>query len=319
MNKKQRYLIGGISIVVIVFVCIGIWGIRSRKMDPKEEFSKIIAFGDSYSDNGQAKKISTEIVESELGIEEAYIKPSEDLYWNGRYSNGKTAVEVMAEACELPLMNYATGGATTGLSNYSFWMDVYVNTGVLGQIEQFEKSLGDNKADDKALYFIFASANDYFYLKDYEVDDEIQNVAQTAIDNIKFAIEKLSSLGAKHFFIVNSSDLSMVPYEITMGRTQDAKKFTKYINDRLPAVVEKLETTTKSDIVLFDITKVSDEIVNHPSEYGMKVLDTACETTYPEKEAPKAEEDTYYFWDEWHYTKVVHKIVGEAMYRELIK
>ncbi|MDZ4941376.1 SGNH/GDSL hydrolase family protein, partial [Clostridium perfringens] len=151
--------------------------------------------------------------------DDAYLKPSDELYWKGRYSNGPTAVEVLAENLGVQLVNYATGGATSGEKNYSEWMDPLGNTGVLGQIEKFENSLKEGKADPDALYFIFASANDYFSFMDYSLPGTVEDVADKAVDNINNAIKRLVTLGAKNFFVVNSSDLSLVPYEITSNRT----------------------------------------------------------------------------------------------------
>lgn len=315
MKKRKSFL------VLLLCICMTIPTVQNVKATdkPYTKYSKVIAFGDSYSDNGEAKRISTEIVNKGMELEKAVIKPSNELYWRNRYSNGRTAVEVLAARLGVPLVNYAVGGAATGENNYSAWMDVLGNTGVLGQIERFEKSLKGKKADAGALYFIFASANDYFYFADYNMPGKVEAVADEAVDNIKTAVRRLNKLGAKSFFIVNSSDLSMVPYEIKMKRTKEAAAFTKYVNQELPKELEQLKKVTGISITVFDITKVSSQIKKAPSKYGISVMKSPCQVTDPKPKKAKANPDSYYFWDEWHYSSAVHKIIGKRMYQELIK
>jgi phospholipase/lecithinase/hemolysin len=308
------------SIVTILLVCSfvfsGIWYVTAKDKT-KGEFTQVFAFGDSFSDNGEAKKISTEIVHSKDCPDGAYIKPSDELYWNDRYSNGPTAVEVLAKKLDLNLTNYATGGATTGKENYSNWMDHLGYTGVLGQIEKFEKSLNGAKADPDALYFIFASGNDYFLFMDYSHPGKIEDVADKAVENINTAVEKLSKLGAKNFFVVNSSDLSLVPYEIANNRTDSSKAFMERVNKNLPESMNNLQNDLNVSIMLFDITKVSDNIIKNPQKYGLVELSKECQSTYPKVKPAHENPDQYFFWDEWHPGRVAHKIFGEEMYNEL--
>ncbi|MGL4106852.1 SGNH/GDSL hydrolase family protein [Clostridium sp. LP20] len=309
--KKNKFMVA--IIVICVFVISGgIYLLNKEKAS--EKFTQVIAFGDSYSDNGQAKEISAQIMKSANRPEDAYLKPSDELYWQGRYSNGPTAVEGLAKSLDVPLVNYATGGATTGEKNYSEWMDHLGNTGVLGQIKKFENTLKDGKADPDALYFIFASANDYFTFMDYSLPGKVEEVADKAVDNINDGIKRLATLGAKKFFVVNSSDLTLVPYEITNNRTESAEAFVKQMNKKLPESIKELQKNSEIKIMMFDLPKVSDNIVKNPSKYGLVELEKEAQSTYPEVKPASDNPEEYYFWDEWHYTETVHKILGEEMY-----
>lgn len=314
VNIVKKTLKNIISLILICsFVFVGI-GYAEGKDKVNEEFTQVFAFGDSYSDSGEAKRISTEIVKDPNSPDGAYIKPSDELYWEDRYSNGPTAVEVLAENLEIDITNYATGGATSGKENYSKWMDHLGDTGLLGQIEKFEESLDGEKADPDALYFIFASANDYYLFMDYSLPGTIEEVADKAVENLNTAVEKLAKLGAKKFFIVNSSDLSLVPYEITTDRTESAEKFVEIVNKDLPKTMKKLQKGLKVSIMVFDITKVSDKIVKNPEKYGLVELSQECQSTYPEVKPARKNPEEYYFWDEWHFSSVVHEIFGDEMY-----
>lgn len=284
-----------------------------------KSFTQIIAFGDSYSDNGEAKRITSEIMEVANHPKEAYLKPSSTLYWENRYSNGLTAVEVLAKKMNIPLTNYAVGGATSGEQNYSSWMDFLGNTGTLGQIKKFGTSLKATPADPNALYFIFTSANDYCAFMDYAMPGTVEAVADEAVDNIKMAVRMLSKLGAKNFFIVNSSDLSLLPYEISNGTTASAKVFTQSVNAKLPKSLDELQKVSDISIILFDLPAVSDSIVSNPKQYGLVELTKPCQPTYPEVKPAHKNSEQYYFWDEWHCSEAAHKIIGEKMYEEVLK
>lgn len=307
------------TIIICSFLVNSVAFASTNKNKGRQTFSQVFAFGDSYSDNGEAKRISTAIVEAPNAPSNAYIKPSDELYWNNRYSNGYTAVEVLAQMMEVPLTNYATGGARSGQENYSAWMDFLGTTGVLGQIDTFEASLNGGQADPDALYFIFGSANDYFYFMDYGLEGDIKDVADEAVENTKLAVAKLAKLGAKKILVVNSSDLTLVPYEVVNNRTDSAEAFVKRFNKKLPKAMKKAKKELGISIRVFDVTKVSKKIVKKPHKYGIEYISKECQSTYPEVKPVNENPDSYYFWDEWHFSRAVHGFIGEAMYKSIKK
>ena len=285
----------------------------------ENKISQVIAFGNSYSDNGEARRISSIILSNKNSPKDAFLKPTEGLYWNGRYSNGYAAIELLAKRLDVNLVSYATGGATSGKENYTDWMDTLGDTGVLGQIDRFEKNLSTNEIDSNALYFIFASENDYFAYMDFNKQGSIEELAYTVIDNIKNAIKKLAKIGAKKFFVVNCSDLSLVPYENTMNRTDSAKEFVKIVNENLPKNLKELQSELNVSIIEFDHTFVSNDIVQNPNKYALKVLTKEYQSTYPEIMTSSGDESEYYFWDEWHFSYTTNKIFANAMYHTILK
>ncbi|MGL4343705.1 MAG: SGNH/GDSL hydrolase family protein [Cellulosilyticaceae bacterium] len=307
MTKRFKTILSGLLVCGLAATA----AFTTIEASEKQPISQIVAFGDSYSDNGSANAVSTAVIAS--GNEDAFVKPGE-LYWENRYSNGKTAVEVLAEMADLPLTNFATGGATSGFENYTPWMDSLGYTGVLGQIDKYAASLNGAPVDPNTLHFMFISANDYFRFVDFELEGELLDVADQAVANIKTGVETLAKMGAKQFFISGSSDLSLVPYEISVGRADQAAAFRDRVNSQLPSMLQSLEKTLDVSITFFDVTKVSDEIVANPNAFGITVLDKECQPTYPEIKPVAPNQDQYYFFDEWHFTRIVHRTIGERMY-----
>ena len=272
--------------------------------------AQIYAFGDSYTDDGASFEISAQLVNDE--VQDAFILPG-DLYWENRWTNGPTAPEVLAERLQAELTNYGVGGAKSGPGNYYSWIDPFQETGVLGQVDQFEAELSGDAADPDALYFIFISANDYFEHVDFGLEGTLVELADESVENMKTAVSRLSELGAEQFMVVNSTDLAMLPAVIAPGQVDLAMEFQTRVNEQLPTELEALASELDVEIVLFDHVAVSDEILSDPAQYGLTNVTDACQPVYPEVMSACDSPDEHYFWDEWHPTRRVHEIVGEAM------
>lgn len=283
-----------------------------------DSISQIYAYGDSYSDDGLSLEISTAAVNA--GVPGSFILPADPasgLYDpEGRWTNGKTAVEVLSQNLQVSLTNYAVGGAKSGNGNYYGWLDSFQNTGVFGQIEQFSNEVG-GEADEDALYFIFASANDLFEYTDFGLSGTVEELAAQTVENIGESVSRLSALGAEQFLVVNSSDLDILPGVIEFGQTAEAAVFTDEVNSLLPQELEILTQILGVEIALYDHVAISNEIRANPANYGLTNINDPCQPVFPVEPRCTAP-DEYYFWDEYHPTRRVHQIVGEDMARFVV-
>ncbi len=313
MQKSFQFMISSLVATGLLSGCTAMTQKSAEQKAPssaEQEYTQIIAFGDSYSDDGASYEITKRMVDQ--GVKDSMIFPG-DLYWQNRWTNGPTAVEVMADELDIPLIDYAVGGAKSGEDNYYHWMNPYEKTGVIGQVESFSATLNGQPADADALYFIFISANDFFEHTDYALEGTVTALADSAVANIDKAVTRLSTLGAKHFMIVNSSDLEILPAVTAAGQTELASEFQTRFNTRLQSLTETLVNNTHVDITLFDHIAASNMIMKNPEDYGFTNLTDACQPVYPEVKPVCASPDEYYFWDEWHPTRHVHAIMGEKM------
>lgn len=85
-----RSRVSAVCLAVLLFV---------PALAPASPFSRLIVFGDSMSDNGNVAAAT------------GFYPPAP---YANRFSNGPVAVEYMASALGLPLIDFAYGGATTG-------------------------------------------------------------------------------------------------------------------------------------------------------------------------------------------------------------
>lgn len=284
-----------------------------------ESISQIYAYGDSYSDDGLSLEISTAAVNA--GVPDSFILPADPalgLYDDeGRWTNGQTAVEILSQNLQVDLTNYAVGGAKSGNGNYYSWLDSFQDTGVFGQIEQFESDLAGQRADSDALYFVFASANDLFEYTDFALPGTVTELATQTVDNIGESVSRLSALGAEQFLVVNSSDLDILPGVIEFEQTEAAATFTDEVNNLLPQELDTLTQTLGVEIALYDHVAISNEIRLLPANYGLTNINDPCQPVFPVEPLCSAPEE-YYFWDEYHPTGRVHQIIGEDMARFVV-
>ncbi|MEO0756122.1 MAG: SGNH/GDSL hydrolase family protein [Cyanobacteria bacterium J06648_16] len=276
------------------------------------EIFQIYAFGDSYSENGNALEISTQAIEA--GVPGSVFLPADPAFGlydeDGRWTNGLTAVEVLAKNLQANITNYAVGGAKSGSGNFNSWLDPFQDTGFFGQIAQFE--IEAVPADPDALYFVFISANDPFEFVTFGLPGSVEDLAAKTAENIEQGISELAALGAKQFLVVNSSDLDILPGVIQFGQVAEAQLFTDTFNDLLPNQLALLDQQLNIEIALYDHIAISDVIRANPEAYGLDNIVDPCQPVFP-VEPTCNNPDEYYFWDEYHPTARVHDIIGNDM------
>ncbi len=140
----------------------------------------------------------------------------------------------------------------------------------------------------------------------------IEELAAQTVENIKDGITDLAASGAEKFFVVNSSDLGILPGTIEFEQAEDAALFTEEVNNLLPQELPALESELGIDIVLYDHEAISDEIRTNPEEFDLTNIDDPYQPVFP-VETPSGNPDEFYFWDEYHPTATTHEIIGEDM------
>jgi len=250
-----------------------------------ERVSHIYAFGDDHSDKGQCSE--------------------------GRMSNGPLAIEVVAERLNVDLTDYAWCLALSGY-DYLDEVDPLDDTTLLGQVDKFQAELNGKKADPEALYFIEIGMLDFFMT-------EVSGSADLVVANIGTAVTRLAELGAKHFMVGNSFNLSKFPG--FLGNATQAEMFQTKMNAALPGEMDKLAQEKDLEIEIFDISAAEERIRNNPEQYGFTQLEIPCTRWglefYPSEICENPDE--YYYWGYYYLSGAVHKAIGEAMAEQVSK
>lgn len=239
-------------------------------------FSNIVAFGDSLSDNGN------------LYDDDPSACPAET-YYEGRFSNGLVWVDYLAEAgyLDATLINNAYGGATT--SGLIDQVTTYINAGTL---------------DQNALFTIWIGGNDFLAegsTRDYE----------QAAENVKTALDALGGFGAQSILILNLSDLGAVPrINGDANAAAFATLWTENYNLELNDKVDDFKAENPGITVYYlDIYSLFADIIANPANYGLSNVDSICPNFLVANDFDN--DDGYLFWDAIHPTTEAHMEVAE--------
>ncbi|MFB2897520.1 SGNH/GDSL hydrolase family protein [Aerosakkonemataceae cyanobacterium BLCC-F50] len=244
-----------------------------------ENIPQIYVFGDSLSDVGN-------VYQATNGK-----SPPSPPYFKGRYSNGPVWVEYLASGLKLTSNlnnNFAYGGAKTGDSQD-------LPPGVLAQIQRFK--VKNPTANPKALYIIWAGANDYL---------GGATDTTTPINNLATAVKRLAEIGAKNIVVVNLPDLGKLPATRTTERAKSLSSLSQNHNSGLAASMKTLrQKFADTNIRYVDVNALFNQVYTAPGKYGFNNVTQACLREEVVCDRP----NEYLFWDGIHPSTAAHKLL----------
>lgn len=268
-------------------------------------YSQLIVFGDSLSDNGNLKAL--------IGIPGAS-------YYQGRFSNGPVAVEVMAKQLGLSLTDYAYGGAQTGRGNLIG--SLLDGTGIQAQVEKFGSGLAaaNQVADASALYVVWGGANDFLTGNAMRS----QSTAVKAAAHLQDSIISLYQLGARDFFVPLLPDLGLTPSalhnedpsgEYSAIATSGSVRFNSFLTDDLQELQGSLPGV---NIQSFDTLSFFRTQVLVRAAASFNVTDACYSGSSAVPGTMCSNPDQYVFWDSVHPTAIEHDELGRAFAQAVV-
>jgi phospholipase/lecithinase/hemolysin len=238
-------------------------------------YSALVVYGDSLSDNGN--------LFAAIGYPPAP-------YFNGRFSNGPVASEQLAGLLGVPLVDFAYGGATSGIGNY---VDNGTQTapgfaGLPGMKIELAGSapILTPPLTTTALFMVWGGANDFL----------VGGSISTAVANIDSIIATLQSDGAQHILVPGMPDLGVTPdFYGDSTATAYAQAFNALLLSTLPPGVTYADTFY-----------LSQELSKDPGAFGLTNSTAPCfdGTTVC------ANPNQYLFWDGFHPTTAADTILA---------
>ena len=265
-------------------------------------FTKIVTFGDSLSDTGNAFLYT------------GGFYPATPPNAPGRISNGKIWVEHLADSLGMELQvedNRAVAGARSDHDNFmvNFGLPL-ADTGLLSQVEEFLVDSGPGGADPDALYTVWIGANDIFTALTFSGDMNL--AVYNSIQNTAQAVGALAANGARHIVVANLPDLGLTPFGLALGAGFSAQLtgLTDAYNAGLEQALDALDGYG-IHTVRFDAAGLIREIAADPAAFGLvNATDKAVESV--------DDESSYLFWDGVHPTTAGHKVVADRVIEELV-
>jgi phospholipase/lecithinase/hemolysin len=280
--------------------------------------SGLYVFGDSLSDSGNTFKLGN-----------GFPPPP----YAGRFSNGPVWVEYLGQELGLtPALfsdvstgatfkdgiNFAVGGATTGIDNTLASTASFVSLfpglanlpGLQQQIDAFTRLIpAGESADPNALYIVWAGANDYL------PNAGMFTPAQTPIQplsNLTNAVASLDRLGAKNIMVVNLPPLGNTPLVLGLnqsfpGASQSFNTLAGFHNQGLEGLKEQVSPDV--NLIDLDINTFFNQVISDPAKFGFTNSTDSCLNLTPL--IPCSNPDKYLFWDQFHPTTAAHEKIAE--------
>lgn len=237
-------------------------------------FDRIVAFGDSLSDTGNA----------------------------GRFTDGEVWVEHLAHGLGLGVapartggFNYAVGGARTHGGAFS----------LREQVQLFVATRDSGLPDPTTLYIVFGGSNDLRAL--VGVADKPAGV-DAAVAEVDSILRDLISEGAREFLVPNLPDIGRTPeaHGYGEGWVREARVLTRRFNDGLDRVLRGIEDG-EVHVHRLDVYGLLEAAAADPKRFHLRDLSNPCPADLRMSGC-----DGYLFWDSVHPTSIGHIQLGEA-------
>lgn len=302
-------------------------------------YASLVVFGDSLSDNGNGSYKLTN-----------HSWPADKAYFDGRFSNGPTYVEYLANDLGIPaLRDHAYGGATinnsfiAGGTGFNSTIPV---PATLDQVKAYYKKATNKKRNGKDLVLISGGNNDAFFLP---TDQDPTAAATTAAIDLINVAKIAYHHGARHFIVPEGEQMFLLPASVL---AHFHMLTPCYCNENLAYCLEKIpfatqvEPTAKASLSTFkqvfnhylgqharrqlpkDITLTTFEtcralrdVKDHPQKYGFdNTVDACLQGVYGGETVPRTLCDDpykYVFWDIYHPTTHTHRLIADEAKRAL--
>ncbi len=233
----------------------------------KSKIKQIIVFGDSLSDTGNLKRWTKVI---------PYYP-----YWYGRFSNGFIWPDYLSNTTQIPIFNFAYGGAKTAgsneilIDNFSDKVDTKVAKLISGSsklaiadylnnyltVNSYKSKTKAIYKPKEALYIIWIGSNDYvadfefrkitnLLLKDKESEKKINIIIKNTVRNIMKQIKTLYLKDAYYFLVMNIPDIGKSPAVLSAkyAKYNDEIKDKQELSEKLSAITNKHNIELQSAI-----------------------------------------------------------------------
>ncbi|GMH07660.1 hypothetical protein Nepgr_009500 [Nepenthes gracilis] len=272
------------------------------------QFSGMFVFGDSVVDNGNNNYLTSIAKANYAPYGVDFIQGP-----TGRFSNGKTFIDCLADLLGLPYIppfaspfaigreilsgiNYASASAgildETGQSlgeRFSLSRQVENFEGTRNQLKEqmSEKELHGHLAN--SLVVMILGSNDYinnYLLPSLYPTSYIYNpkdYADLLIQHYSTQILALYSLGLRKFFLAGIGPLGCIPNQRASGAAPPGKcvslvnDMVVMFNSRLRSLVDQLNSNHSDAVFLFGNSyDACMDILNNAAHYGFSVVDRGC-------------------------------------------
>ncbi|KAL0369163.1 UNVERIFIED_CONTAM: GDSL esterase/lipase [Sesamum calycinum] len=318
---------------------------RRRELVPA-----MFIFGDSLIDNGNNNNNLPSFAKAN------YLPYGIDFNGGptGRFSNGYTMVDTIAELLGLPLIpayseasgdqmrygvNYASAAAgILDITGRNFVSRIPFNQ----QIKNFEDTL-DQITDSlgapdvaqalaKCIFFVGMGSNDYlnnYLMPNYDTKYQYnaQQYADLLVQQYSQQLTRLYNLGARKFVIAGLGLMGCIPSILAQSSngicSEEVNQLVLPFNTNTKAMINNLRANLPgARFSYIDIRNMFRDLLANAGSYGFSVLNRGCcgigrnrgQITCLPFQTPCPERNQYIFWDAFHPTEAVNVLFGQKAF-----
>ncbi|MGV3578685.1 SGNH/GDSL hydrolase family protein [Brevundimonas sp.] len=268
-----------------------------------QTYNRLVVFGDSLSDNGNLF---------------ASVGQPPAPYFQGRFSNGPVFTELLGFA---NVGRGATGAPVTGSINFAYGgsrtdNNIAFPPGMRQQLTTYVGRGGAFSSGD--LVSVLGGANNIFQgltafgglppAGQTNPTAYMNPILSAAVADINFMVNDIAGRGAGTILVTNLPRLGITP-QFSSGPGAALSPLADYsgstFNSGLQtALMATAAARPNTNIILFDIAKVSDVLAGNPARFGLSNVTQPCFTGT----SVCANPDSYLYWDGVHPTAAGHRL-----------
>lgn len=263
---------------------------------------RVVSFGDSMTDNGNGTYLAT-----------GRTWPSDPAYDRGRFTNGPVWAEVLADRLGLLIDDRANGGGklvrgfrlASQKADFLATSDNALVQGLTGQnytipvpslLEQLERYLRRPRDHARTFFTLNIGGNDIFF--DPSVDPI--KVSRRLVDGV----DRLISRGARKVLVAGP------------GPSLANPSFGPVILSEL----QRAQSERPDQMIVFDMHQAFIDITTQAAELNITEMKSPCLTgayNVSESRTLCKDPDTHFFFDDFHPTAYVHRLLGLKAYERV--
>lgn len=265
-----------------------------------QSYNRLVVFGDSLSDNGN------------LYAATGNTTPTSPPYFQGRFSNGPTFVELLG----FNLGRYTAGSPVTGSIDYAFGgarTDSQASPpGMRNQLLAYTGGGGVFGPND--LVSVLGGANNIFqgfFAAAFSANPTggVAALGASAATDLNFIINDIAARGAGTILVTNLPRLGVTPQFSGLGPSAAAlADFAgqSFNGSLFAGLVPVAASKPNTNIIYFDLYKVSDALIADPGRFGLSNVTSSCLVGVTVCSSP----DSFLYWDGVHPTAAGHRLLA---------
>ncbi|KAG9300210.1 hypothetical protein G9A89_002656 [Geosiphon pyriformis] len=259
----------------------------------RKKFNKLVVFGDSYSDNGNAYKLAGPDLLT-------------DDYYQGRYSNGPVWPEYLAGFLGAKINDFAYAGASTDNEVIQGFLEVNGTKvevpGLKQQVEAYKDTLKFGTDLNKTLVATWPVGSDY-------QSTQLSAVPEEVVERLTKIWVNLYEIGVRNILVPSLPDFSLLPVIELVDKDLKPTAFEIYLKHNEALKISIVSFTTKyPDAIIYtaDFNKYQRNTTGLEQYADITNTKEACFKNVDKLAKPCSNPEDYFFWDREHITTKAH-------------